>query len=43
MGVAGSGFASVIKPGGKDTDGFDLHPFIKAHPEAVFINLTSVP
>lgn len=23
-------------------EGFDLHPFIKAHPEAVFINLTSV-
>src|SRR5664279_3829612 len=22
--------------------GFDLHPFIKEHPEAVFINLTSV-
>ena len=26
----------------KPSDGFDLHPFIKEHPEAVFINLTSV-
>ena len=23
-------------------EGFDLHPFIKAHPEAVFINLTDI-
>jgi hypothetical protein len=42
LGVVGSGFDSIIKPGAEDTDRFDLHPFIKTHPEAVFINLTSV-
>jgi len=26
----------------QEENGFDLHPFIKEHPEAVFINLTSV-
>ncbi len=33
---------AMANPAYSDTDGFDLHPFIKAHPEAVFINLTSV-
>ncbi len=40
-GLVGRGFESFGAPfdsGG----GFDLHPFIKEHPEAVFINLTSV-
>ena len=39
MGTGDSVMANTIPSG---ADGFDLHPFIKAHPEAVFINLTSV-
>jgi len=42
-GVVGSGFDSYSSNSkSNQTEGFDLHPFIKAHPEAVFINLTSV-
>lgn len=45
-----AGVLSVVGPGIRaagsslvgGTEGFDLHPFIKEHPEAVFINLTSV-
>ena len=45
-----SGIAGLLgpeylpKPGNtiSGEDGIDLHPFIKAHPEAVFINLSSV-
>ncbi len=45
-----AGMAAVMVPGFETmansaisgTTGFDLHPFIKEHPEAVFINLTSV-
>jgi uncharacterized protein (DUF362 family) len=44
-----AGIAGLVGPGldafagaDKGTTGFDLHPFIKAHPEAVFINLTAV-
>lgn len=36
------GFSTVGKSAPAEGDGFDLHPFIKEHPEAVFINLTSV-
>jgi len=41
-GVVGSGFNSCSTPEIISEEGFDLHPFIKEHPEAVFINLTSV-
>ena len=45
-----AGLISLAKPGysalnqlsSTGETGFDLHPFIKAHPEAVFINLTSI-
>jgi uncharacterized protein (DUF362 family) len=44
-----SGVAGMIAPeylplssSGYDGEGFDLHPFIKEHPEAVFINPTRV-
>jgi len=39
MGQGDTAMANTIPTG---ADRFDLHPFIKAHPEAVFINLTSV-
>jgi hypothetical protein len=42
IGLAGKGFGSIAKNPGSETGGFDLHPFIKEHPEAVFINLTEV-
>jgi len=32
----------VANPLFKGDAGFDLHPFIREHPEAVFINLTSI-
>ena len=41
-GVVGNGFDSFATGNNAQVEGFDLHPFIKAHPEAVFINLTSV-
>ncbi|MEZ5103968.1 MAG: DUF362 domain-containing protein [Draconibacterium sp.] len=40
MALAGQGFEAMANP--FQQDGFDLHPFIKEHPEAVFIHLTSV-
>jgi len=36
------GFDAVANSAWSGAEGFDLHPFIKEHPEAVFINLTSV-
>ncbi|MEN8226473.1 MAG: twin-arginine translocation signal domain-containing protein, partial [Bacteroidota bacterium] len=41
-GLVGPGYANMAHSAPSKTDGFDLHPFIKEHPEAVFINLTSV-
>ena len=41
-GLVGPGYASMAHAAPSKTNGFDLHPFIKEHPEAVFINLTSV-
>jgi len=44
-GIAGlmePGYSAIANTTPSGTDGFDLHPFIKEHPEAVFINLTSV-
>ena len=40
--MVGSGFDTIAGPFSEGAEGFDLHPFIKEHPEAVFINLTSV-
>jgi uncharacterized protein (DUF362 family) len=42
LGLTGSGFDASGNPFTEVAGGFDLHPFIKEHPEAVFINLTSV-
>jgi hypothetical protein len=42
LGFIGSGFDAMANPYTEKVEGFDLHPFIKEHPEAVFINLTSV-
>ncbi|MBR9999170.1 MAG: DUF362 domain-containing protein [Cyclobacteriaceae bacterium] len=39
MGQGNSGMANAFPAA---SEGFDLHPFIKAHPEAVFIHRTSV-
>ena len=39
MGQGNSGMAGTLPAA---PEGFDLHPFIKAHPEAVFIHRTSV-
>lgn len=41
-GLVGSGCSSIKKTPHYTGPGFDLHPFIREHPEAVFINLTSV-
>ncbi len=41
-GLVGPGYSAMANTTPSGTDGFDLHPFIKEHPEAVFINLTSV-
>lgn len=41
-GLVGPGYAGIAHRSPLDSDGFDLHPFIKEHPEAVFINLTSI-
>ena len=40
-GLVGPGYA-IAQGATSGTDRFDLHPFIKEHPEAVFINLTEV-
>src|SRR5450759_1555270 len=42
LGIIGQGFDVLAYPSAEQGDGFDLHPFIKEHPEAVFINLTKV-
>jgi uncharacterized protein (DUF362 family) len=42
MGLVGSRLDSSASSPDDSSAGFDLHPFIKEHPEAVFINLTSV-
>ncbi len=41
-GLVGPGYTAIANNAPSGADGFDLHPFIKEHPEAVFINLTSV-
>ena len=42
IGLVGPGVDAFAGTDSKGSEGFDLHPFIKEHPEAVFINLTSV-
>lgn len=42
MGLVGPGYNGYSRSASTGPEGFDLHPFIKEHPEAVFINLTSV-
>jgi uncharacterized protein (DUF362 family) len=42
MQLAGTGYKTPDNQKLSDGSGFDLHPFIKEHPEAVFVNLTSV-
>jgi uncharacterized protein (DUF362 family) len=42
LGLAGSSLDPIVVTYPEEFDGFDLHPFIKEHPEAVFINLTSI-
>src|SRR5450759_4969083 len=42
LGIIGQGFDALAFPSAEKDDGFNLHPFIKEHPEAVFINLTKV-
>ncbi len=41
-GLVGAGCSSVKKTASNTGPGFDLHPFIREHPEAVFIKLTSI-
>ena len=41
-GLVGTGCSSVKKTTPYTGPGFDLHPFIREHPEAVFIKLTSI-
>jgi len=42
LGLVTPGIRVTGSPAGAPAEGFDLHPFIREHPEAVFINLTSV-
>jgi len=42
VGLMGPAINAVASPALKADAGFDLHPFIREHPEAVFINLTSI-
>ena len=42
VGLVGPGYNAFGGRYPSAVEGFDLHPFIKAHPEAVFINMTSV-
>ena len=42
LGIVRPGFGAMTNPHTEGVEGFDLHPFIREHPEAVFINLTSV-
>jgi hypothetical protein len=41
-GLIGPGYNVLGNNYPSGVEGFDLHPFIKAHPEAVFVNLTSI-
>jgi hypothetical protein len=41
-GMVVPGYSSMAGPNSSGSGRFDLHPFIKKHPEAVFVNLTSV-
>ena len=41
-GLVGPGYSAMANTALSGADGFDLHPFIKEHPEAVFINLKSL-
>jgi anaerobic selenocysteine-containing dehydrogenase len=41
-GLIGPGYNVLGNNNLSGVEGFDLHPFIKAHPEAVFVNLTSI-
>jgi len=41
-GIVGSNLKATANPLYAQASGFDLHPFIKAHPEAVFVYLTDV-
>jgi uncharacterized protein (DUF362 family) len=41
-GLVGPAYTSMAQSPMAGRDGFDLHPFIKEHPEAVFINPTTV-
>ena len=40
--MVGPGYGAMSKLATAGEAGFDLHPFIKEHPEAVFIHLTSI-
>ncbi|HSO88211.1 MAG TPA: hypothetical protein VLQ91_16785, partial [Draconibacterium sp.] len=40
--IMAPGYDAIANSAWSGAKGFDLHPFIKEHPEAVFINLTSV-
>ena len=42
IGIMGPAYDAVAGPASNSGAGFDLHPFIREHPEAVFINLTSI-
>jgi uncharacterized protein (DUF362 family) len=42
VGLVGPGYNALGNGYSAGAEAFDLHPFIKAHPEAVFINLTSI-
>ena len=42
IGLVGPGYKALATPSFAGVEGFDLHPFIKEHPEAVFIFLTDV-
>jgi anaerobic selenocysteine-containing dehydrogenase len=41
-GLMGPGYTAMAGSAATGPDGFDLHPFIKKHPEAFFLYLTSV-
>jgi Domain of unknown function (DUF362) len=41
-GLINPGYSELAESTGFKTDRFDLHPFINEHPEAVFVNLTSI-
>jgi hypothetical protein len=42
MGLVGPGYKAMATTSSPGIAGFDLHPFIKEHPEAVFIFLTDI-